>query len=195
MNKIDNNLCEKSCLSNNSKMYKELLLCFFIGVLGRVFPHVPNVTPITGLSLIFGCRFKSYIVSGFIFLTLLCSDFLLSIIYGFPVFSYISLFVYSGFYVITYFSKVVVKKINLRYFPILMLGSSLFYWLWTNFGVWLCSNLYTKNLFGLYNCYMLALPFLRNALIGDFVWGIVIIGVLKFQYNKREWRNWQTRWI
>ncbi len=59
---------------------------------------------------------------------------------------------------------------------IYILGTSLSFWLWTNFGVWLFGNLYPKTPHGFYSCYIAALPFLRNSLLGDMIWGLAIFG-------------------
>jgi len=43
---------------------------------------------------------------------------------------------------------------------------SLFFFV-TNFGHWLIDPVYAKNLVGLTQCYVAALPFFRNAILGD----------------------------
>jgi hypothetical protein len=64
-----------------------------------------------------------------------------------------------------------------KFFPTCILCSSLGFWIWTNFGVWATSGLYSKTLTGLGECYIAALPFLLNSLIGDMIWGLAILGV------------------
>ncbi len=60
-------------------------------------------------------------------------------------------------------------------------GLSGLYWLWTNFGTWLCSSFYPHNLSGLSECFIAGLPFLRNAVFGDLVWTTALfIAALKF---------------
>ena len=46
------------------------------------------------------------------------------------------------------------------------IGGSLFFYLWTNFGVWFLDSwgMYSKDLGGLVYCYMNGLPFLKNSL-------------------------------
>ncbi len=55
-----------------------------------------------------------------------------------------------------------------------MVGCSLIFFVMTNFAVWAFSPLYPHTLQGLIDCYVAALPFLRNTVAGDLVW----IGVL-----------------
>lgn len=49
-----------------------------------------------------------------------------------------------------------------------LLGTVFFY-AWTNFGVWHIGGLYPHTMQGLVNCYVMALPFLRNQLLGNLV--------------------------
>ena len=47
-----------------------------------------------------------------------------------------------------------------------VLASVLFFFI-TNFAVWFGTNMYTKDLAGLINCYIAGIPFYRNTLMGD----------------------------
>ncbi len=55
------------------------------------------------------------------------------------------------------------------------ISSSLFFFIWTNFGWWLISGMYEHNLAGLIKCYWMAIPFFKNNLIGNLVF--VPIGI------------------
>lgn len=52
---------------------------------------------------------------------------------------------------------------------ILGVVSSLFFFLYTNFGWWLMSNMYPHTWGGLIQCYIMGLPFLKNNLIGNLI--------------------------
>jgi hypothetical protein len=54
-----------------------------------------------------------------------------------------------------------------------LLGSSVFFWIWTNLGVWATSGMYPMSADGLVACYLAAVPFLRNSMLGDMAWGLV----------------------
>jgi len=56
---------------------------------------------------------------------------------------------------------------------------SLAYWLWTNFGVWSTTHWYPKTIVGLIECYVVALPFLSNAWLGDMIWLTILFIVMK----------------
>ncbi|MCP2265883.1 DUF6580 family putative transport protein [Promicromonospora thailandica] len=49
------------------------------------------------------------------------------------------------------------------------LGGSLWFFLWTNFGVWLMDGLYPQTADGLLASYVAGLPFLRTMLLGNLV--------------------------
>lgn len=55
------------------------------------------------------------------------------------------------------------------------LAGALFFYVYTNFGVWLISNMYVHSWEGLLKCYVMALPFFRIHLISS---GSILAGVL-----------------
>lgn len=46
-------------------------------------------------------------------------------------------------------------------------ATSTFFFLWTNFGVWLTGSMYSRSLGGLLECYVAGLPFYRTMLLGN----------------------------
>ena len=65
--------------------------------------------------------------------------------------------------------------------PLRIAGASLLnsviFFLLTNFSVWLFDGIYTLNLVGLTDCYVMAIPFFRNAVIGDLVYTTALFGI------------------
>lgn len=57
-----------------------------------------------------------------------------------------------------------------------MAGCSVAFFLLSNFAVWAFSGMYSLDLAGLTQCYVLALPFFQNTLIGDLFWTAVLFG-------------------
>lgn len=153
------------------------ILIVALGVLGRLFPHVPNVTPLTSLSIFIGVNLSCLAAFLAMFFTLFISDVLLVVVYGYPLIGYFTLFTYTGFLGIAFLSSQF--QYTSKNFPLYILGGSVGFWVWTNLGVWLADGLYPKTFEGLTNCYYNALPFLRNALVGDLVWGVVIFGLAR----------------
>ena len=56
------------------------------------------------------------------------------------------------------------------------LGSSIFFFLFTNFVVWVRGQMYTHDLAGLAACYVAAIPFFQNQLLGDAFYTAVLFG-------------------
>ncbi|MEP7031847.1 MAG: DUF6580 family putative transport protein [Pseudolabrys sp.] len=57
-----------------------------------------------------------------------------------------------------------------------MVSCSLFFFIVSNFAVWLFGALYPHNLQGLVECYAMALPFLDKTVLGDLFWCAVLFG-------------------
>lgn len=150
-----------------------LMLLVITNICGRLLLHPPNVTPSISLSLLSGIYFSYYtgyfscLISNFI------SDLLLHNIMDYSIFGNWSFFTYSGFLAISYLGSKI-TSLNIRNITVCILISSFSFWVWTNFGVWLLDHLYPQNLFGLLMCYKLALPFLKNAILGDLFWMLII---------------------
>jgi len=56
------------------------------------------------------------------------------------------------------------------------LTSSVLFFVLTNFGVWLVSDLYPRTAAGLVGCYIAAIPFFRNTLAGNAFYTLVLFG-------------------
>jgi len=93
--------------------------------------------------------------------------------------SNIFIFTWTGFLVPALFASFFIKKLSTKIhsptplFPMLATGvsSNLFFFFWTNFGVWLLDSweMYPNNLQGLLLSYVNALPFLRNQITSSLV--------------------------
>lgn len=55
-------------------------------------------------------------------------------------------------------------------------GASVVFFLLSNASVWAFSGIYSHTVVGLGQCFLAALPFFRNALIGDLVWAAGLFG-------------------
>jgi hypothetical protein len=154
-----------------------------ISVILRLIPHPVNVSPIGSLALI---NSKKYgMIQGILvaLLAMLISDIFLG-------FSFASPFVYLGFMSYAFFGYF--KKLN----PVaaVTLGSSAFF-LISNFGVWI-GPWYPHTLAGLVSCYVNALPFFRNTLVGDLVIvtalsvALNLFSKLNLNFNLKEEFQW-----
>lgn len=135
-----------------------LLLAF-----SRILPHLPNFTPVIAVAIMSSYFFKNiYFSLAVLLISMLLSD----IFIGF--YSHI-FFVYLSLFLITIVFFGINKKINLKSLFIFGFLGSLMFYLISNFGVWIVSDMYEKNLSGLMSCYFLAIPFFKNTLLSTLI--------------------------
>jgi len=149
------------------EMKKEIVPIGLILVLAlaRLIPHPPNFTPIIAVAIMSGYFFKNIKLSFFaLLIAMLISDLFIGFYENI-------IFVYVALLLITFVFYKIANKINFKNLFIYGFGGSLIFFIISNFGVWALGspgvlNLpYEKNLVGLINCYVLALPFLKNTLL------------------------------
>lgn len=160
------------------KMKKEQILTALalvgIGIAGRLMPHYPNATPITALALA-GKRYLGRRWSLILpIAAMLASDFIIGF-YNWRVMAS----VYGSFLLVGLLSWCLKKNSGPIALGIVVLGSSLLFFLVTNFAVWLFSPWYAKSLAGLLYCYALGIPFLRNMVVGDLLYTSALLGAGK----------------
>ncbi len=174
----------KDYLKNNRlKLIAASILVIF-GILSRTVFHVaPNVEFVTALSLLSG-----YYLGGWYALLvplgiMVGSDMLIGN-------TAIFLFTWSAF-LIGGLSGHLLRSLKLNNKVVLAgfgagLVFSLFFYFYTNFGVWLITPMYEKNINGLLYSYYMGLPFLRLNLIGNLI--IVPAAFMVVEYVKQK--NW-----
>lgn len=135
----------------------------------RVLPHPPNFAPIAALALFGGVYLPKKLALVLPILAMILSDIFLG-------FHDTIVFVYLSFLATIAIGFWLKKKKNFKNILFASLGSSVLFFLVTNFGVWLVSGMYSKDLSGLINSYFLALPFFRNTILGDIVYTGIFFG-------------------
>lgn len=153
---------------NKTKFLAAFFLIVF-GVVGRIFMvefiQIPNLEIITSFSLIAGAMLGGI----FTFLVPLSVIVITDMYFGNTI---ILIFTWSAFMIIGTFGWFFRKKMKLGYRFIgkitgVGIASSLFFYLYTNFGWWLLTNMYPHTWHGLVQCYLMGLPFLKNSLLGN----------------------------
>lgn len=134
----------------------------FFAILSRFLPHPPNFTPIAAIALLSSKGFNNrWVVFLIPIVSLFISDLFIGLHATIP-------FVYISFILIALLG-LYIKKINI----VSVLLSSTIFFLVSNFGVWLLY--YPISIEGLVQCYTLALPFFFNTVLGDLVYGALLI--------------------
>lgn len=134
--------------------------------LGKVVPNTELITTITLVTTSYlGLRWSIGIIVGI----LAVSDMILGN-------SSIFLFTWSAFIFLAWGGRfwLTKQKKGVRLViqaTALGVTGSIWFFIWTNFGVWLLDrwNMYPKTIAGLIDAYILALPFFRNNLIGNII--------------------------
>lgn len=155
----------------------------------RLVPHVPNFAPVGALCL-FGGTYLSKKYAVFVLLaTMLLSDYLLLYVHPFSAdfftFSHIysplallhttSVFVYGSFLVTVGIGLFLKKHQSVENIMLASLTSSLLFFLITNFGVW-ATGMYSRNISGLWESYLMGLPFFRATVFGDLFYAGIFFG-------------------
>ena len=160
-----------------------LLLIFALiltGFTSRILPHPPNFTAINALAIFSGIYFpQRWLSLAIVLAPLIFSDFFLG-------FHSTLFFVYLSFSLValasSYFSICLSSPLLILY----TLASSLFFFLVSNFGVWFADSIYTKDLAGLFLCYVAAIPFLKNQIAADFIYISIILIVKSLAQTKEK---------
>lgn len=159
----------------NKLTIKTLVLIGIIACLAiyRIVPHPVNVAPVMAMSLFAGATFdRKWLAVLIPIVSMFISDLVLGLHSVMP-------FVY-GAMIATVFIGFLLRKTDSP-LKILLAGisGSVLFFIATNFGVWLMTDLYPKTLSGLSQCYVMALPFFQKSLLGD----VFFLAVLFFSYK------------
>ena len=145
----------------------------------RLIPHPPNFTPIIAVALISGYFFKNINLSLLILLVaMLLSDLFIGFYEN-------MIFVYASLLLITFVFHKISKKINYKNLFIYCFAGSLIFFIFSNFGVWALGSpgvldvAYERNISGLVECYILAIPFFGNTFLSTLIFAYPGIFIYK----------------
>jgi hypothetical protein len=136
----------------------------------RLLPHPPNMTSVAAVALFGGAYFSDRRAA---FAVPLSALFLSDLILGF--YHHMEV-VYLSFALIVAIGLWLQKRRTALPIAGAALASSVLFFVLTNFGVWALGAFYPKTLQGLIACYVAAIPFFRNTLIGDMLYTAVLFG-------------------
>jgi len=150
-----------------------------VAVLFRIIPHPFNMTPLIAVSLFSGAKFnhkkQAFLVP---IVTLLSSDVVLSYMNHYPLLHDTIFFTYSSILLVVLLGTLLKNQsLNIVKIAGFSLMSSLLFFIMSNFGVWLFSNLYTPDMAGLVKCFILAIPFNKFSWIGDIAFSLTLFSV------------------
>lgn len=157
----------------------------------------PNFSPLGAMALFGGAYFtdkwKAYV---FPLLTFFLSDLLIMQIY-FPHLSSGLLYNgitwnYLGIAAMVLCGQLIIRKVTVGKVLIAAFVSAAAHWLISDIGSWLSpfsidpttGKAYTHDLQGLINCYVAAIPFMRNLIVANIVYGAIMFGGFEFTRAK-----------
>lgn len=148
----------------------EVITFTIIGIISRFAPHLPNMTPVGATALFSGAKFgikKALIIT---LTTMLITDIFLGL---HPV----MWATYGSFILAILIGYSIKKRQTVKSIVGAAAVSSLLFFLITNFAVWLTpGSMYPATWAGLVDCYIMALPFFRNTILGDMCYTAVFFG-------------------
>jgi hypothetical protein len=167
-----------------NKKYTLVFTIILLAALSRVLPHPSNFAPITALAIFSGYSFKKdFKAYLFPIFAMFLSDLILQITTGFGIWPGMYI-VYATFVLITIFAQIAVKKASFINLTWVSLASSLMFFVVTNFAMWTSSGFYEHTTAGFIKCYIMAIPFFGNSIMGDLFYTAVIFGVYSLVSKK-----------
>ncbi|TAF72349.1 MAG: hypothetical protein EAZ53_16450 [Bacteroidetes bacterium] len=171
----------KNILTSNTFLVSTFLIV--MAALSRLVPHLPNFTPIAAIGLFaaayLGDRKLAVLIS---ISAMLLSDVFIG-------FHSSMIWVYGAFLVIILGGNYLKNKVSVLNVFIASMASSIVFFLVTNFGVWIGSGMYSIDFKGFIECYVMAIPFFGNTLMGDLFYCTVLFG--SYEMAKRSFPKLQ----
>jgi hypothetical protein len=185
-----NETLENKILNNNKRLIY-IIFVIFLGIFYRLIPHVPNFSPLYSISVFSSIlpieldnkfnKLLKYISFLIPLIILFITDLILGFYKG-MIFNYLAFLSYSifSYFIFNRYSKLSKTILGL----VLSVGSSIYFFIISNFGVWLLTNMYSKDVAGFILCYINALPFLKNSIISSIIFSILIFYTYELLFLK-----------
>lgn len=152
--------------------------------------HLPlsNFTPIGAMALFGGAYFTDQKKAfGLPLLSLWISDLLLNYLFYYHEWRWF----YDGFYwtygcfaLMVLLGQWMIRKISLGNIVLASVMAALLHYLITDFGVWMEGRMYPHHWRGLIACYVAALPYLKNMLIGNLLYSALLFGLFEWSCGR-----------
>jgi len=136
----------------------------------RLLPHPWNFTPMIALGLFAGVQAsKAWTSVAAVLASLVLGDAIL----GFDASFW---YVYAAALIPVLLGRAIRERAGMGSIALAALGSSLSFFVITNFMVWLVDGIYPRTLAGLAACFVAAIPFYGNQALGDAFFTVGLFG-------------------
>jgi hypothetical protein len=139
----------------------------------RLVPHPWNVAPVAAMALCGGMYLGKRYALIVPLVAMLLSDLFLGV-------TIVSPFVYACFIVSGLMGLWLRNHKSIGWIAGGTLASSAVFYLVTNFAHWALTGMYPKTAAGLWQCYVMAVPFFRGTAIGDALYVAAFVAVMEF---------------
>jgi len=154
-------------MDNGKRLWIAMVI---LGACARLLPHPWNFTPIIAIGLFSGYQARKFASGALVTLSALAlSDAVLGFYSG-------VWYVYAAALVAVLFGRIARTRSSVGAIAAGALGSSLSFFILTNFMVWATGRMYPNTLAGLAACFTAAIPFYQNQALGDAFYTVAIFG-------------------
>ena len=136
----------------------------------RLLPHPANFAPVTAVALFGGATLPRRYAILVPLAAMVISDTFIGWYNLMPV-------IWGCYILIALASRTWLRGHSIGRGIVLVAGSSVFFFLVTNFAVWVGGGLYPHTMAGLSHCFVMALPFFRNTALSDAVYTVGLFGL------------------
>lgn len=136
----------------------------------RLAPHPWNFAPIMAMGLFAGAQARKTITGILVTLAALAlSDAVLGFYQGI-------LWVYAASLIPVFLGHLIGDRAGAKSIGLAAVASSLSFFAITNFAVWVGGHMYPHTAAGLTTCFVAAIPFFKNQLLGDAFYTVALFG-------------------
>ncbi len=146
-------------------------LLIIAGFAMRLVPHLPNFVPVVAIAIFAGAYLNKRTAVILPLAIMVLSDLIIGL-------HDVILYTWGSFLIIGIINTWMRNRVSVRNVFLSTVFSSLIFFVITNFGVWLTWYPHTAQ--GLTDCYVKAIPFFRNSLLGNFAYVLVFFGSYEF---------------
>lgn len=146
-----------------------------VAAVSRLFPHVPNFTPVAAMALFGGAFFTDKRMAVIIpLITMFLSDIALELLTGWG-FHDTMVYVYIAFILTSIIGMFVGRNTTVLSVAGGSLAASVVFFIITNFGVWAAGG-FVEGFNGLNTTYVLGIPFFAPTIAGDLFFNAILFG-------------------
>ena len=144
-----------------------------LGIISRLIIHLPNFTPVIAVALFSGCVLKRNQAFLYPLVLMAITDVFLGA-------HETILFTYGSIVLIIGMGLLMKNRMNLKNIIVASLFADILFFVITNFGVWVATNIYPHTWDGLVECFIMALPFFQNSLLSTFIYAFLLFGSYEY---------------